>query len=97
MWIYCRGNMEKSFIEKLKSNWLMFKCMKWIIIVVVVVVFIVLVFSVVFIRLMIYWDIFVDILLIVFWDSDVKEVDVVFFVGFYVGCMIVRGNIIEGL
>lgn len=89
--------MEKSFIEKLKSSRLMFKCMKWIIIVIVVVIFMVLVFSVVFIRLKIYCDIFVDILLIEFWDCDIKEVDLFFFVGFYVGCMIVKGNIIEGL
>lgn len=88
--------MEKSSTEKLKSNWLMSKRIKWTIIAVVVAVLIALAFSVVFIRLMPHRDTSADISSTVSRDSDAKEVDVVSLVGFHVGRMIARGNTTEG-
>ena len=88
--------MEKSSTEKLKSNWLMSKRMKWTIIAAVVAVLIALAFSVVFIRLMTHRDTSADISSTVSRDSDAKEVDVVSLVGFHVGRMIARGNTTEG-
>ena len=88
--------MEKSSTEKLKSNWLMSKRIKWTIIAVVVAVLMALAFSVVFIRLMPHRDTSADISSTVSQDSDTKEVDVVSLVGFHVGRMIARGNTTEG-
>ena len=95
--IYCRENMEKSSTEKLKSNGLLSKRTKWIIIAIVVAVLMALAFSVLFIRFKTHRKTSSpDISSTVSRDSDDKEVDVVSLVGFHVGRMIARGNTTEG-
>ena len=88
--------MEKNSTEKLKSNWLMSKRMRWITIAVAVTVLMALAFSVVFISLKPHRDAYADISSTVSRDSDAKEVDVVSLVGLHMGRMIARGNTTEG-
>lgn len=89
--------MEEGPTEKLKSNGLMSKRMKWIIIAVAVAVFVVVALAfVVFISLKPHRDTSTEISSTVSRDSDAKEVDVVSLVGFHVGRMIARGNTTDG-
>lgn len=89
--------MEEGPTEKLKSNGLMSKRMKWIIIAVAVVVLVIVALAfVVFISLTPPRNTSADISSTVSRDSETKEVDVVSLVGFHVGRMIARGNTTEG-
>lgn len=87
--------MEKGSTEKLKSNKLMSKRMKWIIIAVIVAALIALALSVVFVGLKPHRNTSADSST-ASRESDIKEVDVVSLVGFHVGRMIARGNTTEG-
>lgn len=87
--------MEKGSTEKLKSNKLMSKRMKWIIIAVIVAALIALALSVVFMGLKPHRNTSADSST-ASRESDTKEVDVVSLVGFHVGRMIARGNTTEG-
>lgn len=89
--------MEEGPTEKLKSNGLMSKRMKWIIITVAVAVLVIVALAfVVFISLTLPRNTSADISSTVSRDSETKEVDVVSLVGFHVGRMIARGNTTEG-
>lgn len=89
--------MEEGPTEKLKSNGLMSKRMKWIIIAVAVAVLVIVALAfVVFISLTPPRNTSADISSTVSRDSETKEVDVVSLVGFHVGRMIARGNTTEG-